>query len=215
MIAPFYFFILVLGILVGISVYFQKDVQGYLKFFSPFLIITLIVSFIGYSMGMKDINNLALYNFFSVFEFVFYLFVLRQIIINQRIKKIILCCGVLYPIIAITDICFVTGIHAYHTVTYGFGAILIVIFCLYHFYELFRTPRFGRLIQQPAFWICSGLLLFYAGTLPYFIAINILTPFANPHYDAILGMLNIINIVSNCLYYSTFVIAFLCKVKNL
>ncbi len=212
--SPYYFFILILGILIGLSLYFQKDVPIYLNFFPPLFLLTFIVEFIGYWTGQKNINNLPMFNFFTVFEICFFLSILRQIIGNKNVKKIILYCNLLYPLIAVANICLVSGLHAFHTVTYSLGTALIITFCLYYFYELFRAPRVG-LIRQPPFWICSGLLFFYTCSLPLAITTNMLTPYTDPRYDTIFIMMHRINMGLNCLYYSTFIIAFLCRIKNL
>ena len=121
-------------------------------------------------------------------------------------KKIIRITILFYAITATTNIVFIQKMKTFHTVTYSLGCLLIVVFCIYYFLELFRLPKSVKLKNNPAFWICTGLLFFYCcgfplyGLMNYWIGISklILQNFSN-----IVTILNIF-------LYTLFAIAFLC-----
>ncbi len=48
------------------------------------------------------------------------------------------------------------------------GMILLMV-CLFYFIEMFKKPSYLNLKNEPAFWISTGVLYFFACTLPYSI----------------------------------------------
>ncbi|MGZ8557320.1 MAG: hypothetical protein ACXWWC_03260, partial [Chitinophagaceae bacterium] len=76
-------------------------------------------------------------------------------------KKIIKAVLLIYALTSTVNIIFIQKMKAFHTITYSLGCLLIVIFCFYYFLELFKLPKSVKLKNNPAFWICTGLLFFY------------------------------------------------------
>lgn len=204
---PAYFYVIIVSFLVSISVFFKPATKySYLKLFPPFLFLTLVAEYLGSYLWSIDQNNLALYNFFTVFEFCFYLWVLSMIINSLRMKNIIRIAVVFYALAAVINILFIQKMNTFHTVTYSLGCLLIVTFCIYYFLELFRLPKSVKLKNSPSFWICSGLLFFYCCGFPLYGLINIwsgISRFIVESFDSIVTILNIF-------LYSLFTIAFLC-----
>src|SRR5689334_7335249 len=99
-----YWGILAFAILSSLIIFSNKSEPLYLKLFTPFLFLTLAVEVAGFTLNLKHISNLPLYNFFIVIEFVFYFFVLKCVIRNLAIKKIITIAIGSYPILALIDI---------------------------------------------------------------------------------------------------------------
>lgn len=210
-ILPLYVYFITISFLASLSVYFNsKHVPFYLKLFPPFLLATLAVESIGAYLPSINKPNVWLYNFFTVFEFCFYLFVISLISNNKRIKKIIRAILILYPIIAIVNIIFIQKMGVFHTVTYAIGCLLIVAACVYYFYELFKFPKSVKLNSNPAFWICSGLLFFYCCGFPLYGLLNFLSGIS----ELIIKNFFAIVIILNTFLYSLFTIAFLCRLKT-
>jgi len=192
--------------LVSLSVYIRTESSNYLKLFPPFLLSTLVVELLGSYLGHVEKNNVILYNFFSVFEFAFYLFIISLAISNPVMKRIIRISAVLYIIVAVINILFIQKMKTFHTITYSLGCLLIVISCIYYFLELFRIPQSIKLKNNPAFWICSGLLFFYCCGFPLYGLINFWSDISKlvvRNFGEIVTILNIF-------LYSLFTIAFLC-----
>ena len=207
---PIYFYFILVSFLVSLTVFtVPKATDRYLRFFPPFLIATLAVEFTGSYLSYSQKNNLTLYNFFTAFEFVFYLWILSLIIQHPKVKKVIWATMFIYAIAAVVNIVYVQKMKTFHTYTYVVGCLIIVIFCIYYFFELFRLPKSVKLKNNPSFWICSGLLFFYCCGFPLFGLINSwgnISPLILRNFDAIVTILNIF-------LYSLFTIAFLCRIK--
>ena len=203
-----YVYFICFSFLVSLIIYLKpRPKEFYLKLFPPFLLATLIVETYGLYLGSKNMNNVAFYNFFSAFEFCFYLFVIGSVVTRKLAKQIILILIILYSIFSIINILFIQGINIFHTVSYTVGCLLVALCCIYYFLELFRNPKSENLFYQPTFWICAGLLFYYCCTFPLFALLNHwqnISPVIQQNFAQIIWILNMI-------LYSLFAFAFLCS----
>jgi hypothetical protein len=203
---PIYTYFILLCFIISLSIYVSKAYNFfYLKLFPPFLLLTLIAEVYGSYLSYSSQNNLYLYNFFTIFEFCFYLIILLMIIENKKIRKIIIISCVFYPLISVLNVFFFQGPESFHSITHALGCLLVSSFCIYYFLELFRQPKSIKLTRSPAFWICSGLLFFYCCSFPLFGLLNIwaTVPIVIDHFTQIVAILNVF-------LYTLFTIAFLC-----
>jgi hypothetical protein len=177
----------------------------YLKLFPFFILISAIGEYIGWQMKNLRVHNTALYNYLSAFEFTFYLFLVRYIIVNAKMKAVIAALLVLYPLYCIININLIQGPQTFHAYSYCTGCLLVVLVCVYYFYELFQRPDTVNLIREPAFWICSGLLFFCTVSFPLIGLTNYIYRISP---IIILNLLVILNVM-NTMLYAMFTIGFL------
>ena len=201
--------IMLISFLASLTVYFRKQsAYPYLYYFPPILLITLAVEFISFYLSSHGKPNVQLYNFFSIFWVCYYLFIISKMIINERVKWIIWITIVIYFVVVVSQLLFIHGAQslAFNSIPHSVGFLIIVIFCIYYFYELFRMPKYVNLKSNPAFWICSGLLFFCACGFPLWGFLNIWGkfPLVVNNFATIITILNIF-------LYSLFTIGFLCK----
>lgn len=178
----------------------------FLKLFPPFLSLTLAAEIYGPYLSAHNKSNIALYNFFTVFEFCFYMILISLIVNNSGVKKIIQASSGFYGLAAVLNILFFQGMRGFHTITYSLGCLIIVSFCVYYFFELFRLPQSIKLSRNPAFWICSGLLFFYCCGFPLYAFMNFWS-----NYKWVIKSFDSIVTILNIFLYSLFTIAFLCS----
>ncbi len=198
-----------IAFLAGLAVYFQPGTDIYLRLFPLFLLLTEIVIIIGIYLSTQIRNNVIVYNFFGSFEFCFYFFILYRVIQKRWAKRIIFYILCIYPLLALINIFFIQGLTHFHSITYALGCLLIVTICIYYFLELFQLDHSVNLVSQPAFWICSGLLFFYACSFPIFGLVNFLRSLP---YVILKNLRTIIDLL-NIFLYSSFTIAFLCRLR--
>ena len=186
----------------------QTATEGYLKLFSPFLGITILVE--GYGRYLRDHgdNNNLLYSFFTAIEFVFYLYMLSCMISNKKMRSAIRYILVLNAFIALINILFIQK-DRFNSITYSIGCLLIIFFSIYYFFELFRYPQSMELKDEPAFWICLGLLFYYCCTFPLLGLLIFLSAVPRRVLNNLYILLNVMNIV----LYTLFIIAFLCRIR--
>jgi hypothetical protein len=194
----------VICFLVSLIIYRKSIVPLYLRFFPGFLFITATIDIVGQVLKVNS-NTVyyPMYNIYVVFEFIFYSFVLYHLVNGNRIKVMILYTIVLYSILALTY-SIVIG-NTFNSPAYIIGAIALVYFCLYYFYEFFKFPFSNNPVHEPAFWICFGLMFFKSCTIPLFGIYNYLE-------SSILEnkVINLILSLSNYFLYTSLMIAFIC-----
>ena len=205
-----YIIFLVISFLAGTTVYFQRDVKLYLRLFPLFLLLTIIVELIAaYYVRIYKSYPTTLYSLFTSFEFLFYAYALTEIINNRRMKKIFFYVAGLYLTLVILNFLFVQKTSSFTSVTYVLGSVLIVAGSIYYFYEQFQLPQSVNLARQPAFWICSGLLFYYCCGFPVYGPWNFLK--SVPYF--IQKNLYVFVVLLNVFLYSSFTIAFLCRLR--
>jgi hypothetical protein len=200
---------IVVSFLASLSIYFQRKNDLYLRLFPPFLLLTLLVEVV--SQGLVKRSYITpMYNIFSIIEFSFYLFVLGEIVKNVRAKRLIKYIIWIFGILALGNIMFFQKISGFPSLNHAAGCLLIVAISIYYFFELFQISQSVALVRQPSFWICSGLLFFYCCSFPIFTAINLLRTLPPFTIKTLVTIVNILNV----LLYSSFTIAFLCRLRT-
>ncbi len=209
MIFPYYTIFIFIGVILSIYVSLKCKIEFYLKTFTIFLVFSFLIEIITFKMANSGVPTISIYNFFTTFEFCFYLWAIQNIIQNKVVKKWLLYILLIYPIASTINILAVQKIDNFHSITYSIGCLLIIFSCIYYFYELFKNKYAINLVKDSGFWICSGLLFFYSVTFPLFVSANFMTEFPLKFGEYIGVALIILNV---CLY-SLFSIAFLCRIN--
>jgi len=204
---PIHLYFELVAFVASVSLFFQKGTPRYMKTFPFFLLLTLVIEFVGWQMQTVKARekSIWLYNFFVIVIFDYYLFILKNFIRNIKVRQVISFFLCMYPVIAIVDIFYIQK-HEFHSFTYAFGCVLVVAGCIYYYLELFRAPKFVNLIREPAFWITAGLLFFHCCTFFFFSLINML--FKDSKF--LLSANTILKFVL-FLFYLLFTIGFLCR----
>lgn len=198
-----------------ISVLYYKTLKKTeLRYFIPFLFITLIVEILGYWLTTKNIRNYLLYNIFTTFEFIFYAFIFYKNLRKTGFKKTVALFMPLYVAAVIYNLSFGQGMHSFHTITFLLGSFFMVVFCCLYFYESVLPEHLDHeLTKQPFFWVCTGLLLFYLGSVIINALFEYLRSF-NMQAEGI-KIYGLINQSLNIVLYSSFIFAFvLCRNTN-
>jgi hypothetical protein len=200
----------VITFLPSLTVFFRSSVEPYLKYFSLFLFVNCCFDFYTNYMAYKHVNNVFISNVNTMITIGYYLFLLGQIVRNPRAKKVILFCLLAFALLWTMNFILVQKTAVYNTITYCLGCLFIVAACIYYFLELFQQRQSLNLLHEPTFWICSGLLFFYACSFP----IQGLLNFMENLSLVVLENLLIIFVLLNILLYLSFSIAFLCRLKT-
>lgn len=205
-----YFISILVAFLTSLTAYSRSNKTTYLKYFAPFLLITLGVEVAAKIIEEKTGNNQYLFNFFSVFGFMFYFFILYKGITNRVMKKVILGLIFIYPLFAFYIIFFVQGIFVFHTISFGVGALLIVLICIFYFkWQFFETPIEVDIKRDPLVFICLGLILFHSITFTYFSGVHLFKGLS----ASFVKNMTLVCMVCNYALYTFFTVAFLVNHK--
>lgn len=185
-----------------------------LRFFLPFLLLTIVVELVGSWSIRNGIRNYMMYNLFTGFEFVFYAFLFNRHFKLRIYKNLSAYFIPFYCLAVFINLSYIQGPNNFHTYTFLLGSFFIVIFCCLFFYESVLPDQLeNQLTKQPFFWVCTGLLLFYLGS----VIINALFEYLRSFNMQEEGkrIYGIINQSLNVVLYSAFIFAFvLCRNNN-
>ena len=202
----------IIGLFAAIFFYIQKRNKIPL-YFIPFLVLTVGVELIGrWGNFYTGFGKMAMYNVFTTLEFVFYVFLFYIHFKRMIFKRIALLFIPLFLFAVGLNLTFIQGLNkTFHSYTFLLGSFFIVVFCCCFFYESVLPDKIDQqLAKQPFFWICSGLLIFYLGS----VIINALFQYLSSNDLQVEGkkIYNNINRTLNVILYSSFCIAFfLCR----
>ncbi len=161
--------IIVLNLIVG-AITYQRIKLYFIRWFIPFLVVTLIVEITGYfQLGKINGSNHWMYNIYTAIEFLFFSFVYYAVINNQKLKEVIKIFTAVFFISFIVNILWGQGWNHFHTITYRVGSLMIICWCFFYFRELMKSEILKTPLHSPMFWISTGLLFFYTG---FFFYIN-------------------------------------------
>ena len=206
-----YFYFQVLSF-IATTILFIKKRNKLLLYFIPFLFLTIAVECTGAWFVSKSIRNYWLYNVFTTIEFVFYSYLFYLHLKKTVFKKIVVWFIPVFVLLVILNILFKQGFNkTFNTYTFLLGSFFIVILCCCYFYESVLPENIDQqLSKQPFFWISSGLLIFYLGS----VIINALFEYLRSNDLQAQGVkiYGIINHSLNVILYGSFCIAFfLCR----
>ena len=126
---------------------------------------------IGFSTTSRIRNDIMYVtcNLFLIIElYLIYHFFLKALG-SRPAKKLLYSIEVIYIVL----ICLYWAIYSTFlsmpTTLYIIQAFFILIPALLYFLELFQWPQAGSLLKIPSFWIATGVIVYFAGTLPLFV----------------------------------------------
>src|ERR1700676_2820294 len=92
--------------IVSLSVFLQKSAPSYLKFFPAYFLCGLLVEMYEEYTSGHGISNTRIANTYSIADFCFIFFVLRAIIINPKVRRLILFTIVVFVLFAFINVLF-------------------------------------------------------------------------------------------------------------
>lgn len=132
---------------------------------------------------------------------------------DKRIQSIIAVTGKIYAAAvflitlyaAIFPVPFtIKNLTAYISVT---NSILILIPAFYYFYTLFLEPPTKHLLQEPSFWITTGIAFLHSLNIPLFLIENYLLK----QFITIWYSMYSINYIAYCFLFILLIISLLCN----
>lgn len=187
----------------------RKNDPKYLVLFPYFLLLILIVELTGEFTGKKGINNLILYNLFSVIEFAFFIYFFSRVVPNEKIRRVIAKAGYLLPLVCLVNIFFIQGTNVFNTYTFMAGCVSMIILSIIYYYQSFNHATGVNRLREPSFWINTGIIFFFVCAISSTGALNsiaVLPAVVRKNIRQILFAVNAI-------FYLTFLIAFLCQIN--
>ena len=202
-------FILIISIIIGL-IKSNKLNKTYLNYI-PLILLTILLFEISIKLIHKPgENNILFYNIISVIEFTFFLYFFQEVIPFHKTKIIIKILKISIPIICFVNIVFIQGIHTFHTITYIFTALILIIIGVLFFYQTFKKTEIVKLQNESSFWITTAIIFFYTSSISIMGIIN----YAAILPKSIIIQMHNVLISVNCFFYLMLIFAFTCQINT-
>ncbi|MET0463468.1 MAG: hypothetical protein ABW007_09945 [Chitinophagaceae bacterium] len=187
-------------------IYYRKNP---ITLFSWFLVAVAIIELTGLYMRLKEWYG-PLLKFYTMIAIPLQMIMLHGVFIiyfrSTKKKAVPWICLAVYLLSFAMEMLFLTGAkNVYLSASYSTGNICLLVLIMLYFQHIMKTPEIFNLRSSMMFYICTGLLLFYLGSFPFFALFNYLvenyTAFQKNYYWAMMTL--------SCLMYLTFTAGFI------
>ncbi len=187
-----------------------KSLDNKLRLFSIYLFITFLKESVCAYLAISGLQNLHLYNIFSIIEYLVYFYLYYSVFQGARLKNIVLAFSVITITVYLLDILVINGLYNFNTLTTTVGGFTIAVTTLLYFYQLIKGIEHSNLTKVPMFWISTGILFYSVGTIILFNYFQKYIHLPPSLRTSIWTINSVLNILQNIL----FTIGILCKQKN-
>lgn len=191
-------------------IYWRKFRNTYWKFFPFYLALILLLELTAEYIGYIDGNwklNANLYYFFGIpFQFIFFCWFFHKWFKQTKEKKWPLIGVFVYLLAFFAEILLLNQMEFwFSSLSYLTGNIILLVLIITFFLSLIKSEEILNYKSNMMFWVCTGLLVFYLGALPFYGLWNTLAK----NYYRLFNTYWIIQMGLNYLMYIFFTIAFI------
>lgn len=171
-----------------------------------FLFVILLIELPIKILSLRGFYQDLIYVFYGPIEYFFMCYLYRSHYKGALAKKIVVISFALYLAFSIVEAIF---FFEYFHLSYNFmlRSILIICLVMYYLYELYIDENILSLWREPLFWISIGNFFFFTGV---FFVMGLVAKLED-HDVELSDKVYILNPILNIFLYTTFIIAFLCK----
>ena len=174
----------------------------------------VVAEYIGYYLRTHDMvdMNKMFYNFLIIpTEFLFFFYIFYHSAKNRREKRLPIVFTIIYVIAWMIDNAYLTNkLFWFYSFSYTIGNLLLLILILRSLTYLVLSDDILLFKYNILFWVCTGLLVFYLGTFPFYGLRNTLE---NNYREVYLSYRYIVYIL-NSLMYLMFTLGFIWGKPN-
>ncbi len=136
------------------------------------------------------INNLYLFHAYTVLEFNAIAFFYRQLFESFYPRWLVVGLMVFFTAFGLVNSLYIQPVTGYHTYALGLECLLIIGLTLMLYYQMLAEMKTDRLHTSPVFWINTGFLVYFAGSLFVFMLQNILLAQPNRELGVVAGTIH-------------------------
>ncbi|MGX5852465.1 hypothetical protein ACWKW6_02425 [Dyadobacter jiangsuensis] len=172
--------------------------------------VTLIIEGIGtYYLNVLHKPAGLAYRIYQPIEYVLMAAYFFHIISFVRARTVILVSMLIIVVLNIINILVESDNKLFGTYTFLLAAISLSVWSIIYFYQLIQEAEIKNPARNPDFWICTGILFFYAGTFFLMGFIN----YIYKNNPKLAQELYVINHLLNCILYGMITYGFICQAR--
>ncbi|WP_109436403.1 hypothetical protein [Aquimarina sp. AU119] len=164
------------------------------------ILVTVLVEVISRILWYKQVNNLPVYHFYTVIEFLLIINVYRFELSKVFSKLFFIIISIGFVIFAIINTLFFQNLTTFNSNVTTLLGLIVIFFALSYFYALLKEVKYRTLESNPMFWINSGFLIYFSSNLILFYMNNTLFKGVTEASLILWGLHAIVNIVLTIFY---------------
>lgn len=177
----------------------KKLDQG-LRYFLSLLFLVLVTETSAFALGAYNINNLIVYNVFTGVEYAFLVLMFTHWWESVTLRRVLM--GSI-PVFIVT---WIAANYAFEVTPQEFNTVFLsiesVLFVILAVSTLVKEMQNGTvlLVDNPVFWVTSGVLIYFAGNLFVFTLMDLLIQKTDIPPHSVYLIHTVLNIVKNILF---------------
>jgi len=151
----------------GMVFLFRKRLSLPLRIISALVIFTMLMEILGFSLYKAKMNNMVFFRAYTYVEATFLFFYYRSIITTPRLKAFHLFIFIAFLLFSFANLFpWDWENFAHHnSIQRGAECIWAIVLLITFYINIFNTSTDIDLLRYPHFWMTSGFLLYFAGTM--------------------------------------------------
>lgn len=175
------------------------------------LAVTLVTESTGlYMLRHPAIKDDRLFVIYQIFEYLLLSGYFLSIIVKSGYKKAIYVSCFVITGLNLLILSGILPLKPYNNRLFLLAAILLIIWSVVYLFELFRNISDDDVGVNPNFWICGGIIFFYAGS---FFIVGLIQLIVQVH-RVTAWMFTILMILLNCILYGLMTYGLTCALKK-
>ncbi|WP_271765526.1 hypothetical protein [Aquimarina algiphila] len=180
---------------------FKFRVFNYLqKRLFSLVILTCLVEIVSWILWYKKINNLPVYHFYTIIEFLLIVNIYKNELNKVFAKHFFVFLSICFTVFAIINTLFFQSLKTFNSNVTTVMGLIVIFFALSYFYALLKEVKYRTLESNPMFWINSGFLIYFSSNLILFYMNNTLFKGVTEASLILWGLHAIVNIVLTIFY---------------
>ncbi|MFD2563398.1 hypothetical protein [Aquimarina rubra] len=164
------------------------------------LVVVFVVEFIANILWYQKINNLPLYHFYAIIEFLLIINIYRVVLSKIFSKWFFIILGVAFTVFAVVNTLFFQDLNTFNSNVTTLLGVVVIFLALSYFYALLKEVKYSALETNPMFWINSGFLIYFSSNLILFFINNNMFKGSTEASYLVWGLHAIVNIVLMLFY---------------
>ena len=171
------------------------------RYLGMVVIVLVLANFYGGILSSRGENNLHLFHIYTVLEHSLITFIFIEMINKKGFKAIALSGLFIFYLFVITNIIFLEPINTFNSNTRSLQGVITLLYCVFFYYTIFDDAKVIDLSNYPYFWLVSGMMLYFSGTLFLYVFGDQIV--SNKKYVDYYDIHSFFNIVQNTFYAYT------------
>lgn len=169
-----------------------------------FLLAALFELILVLSIRAGFANNMPLIHLYIAVSLTFFSLIYYRAFQAAALRRLVMVLGPAVVLMVLVNAAFIQGIWAYPSLSNTLQSIVLIMFSLLFFYQIFTRQEYVHIEKQPMFWINSGVLIYFSVNIFLFMLFNLVIA---QQQQELYAIHSVTNIFSNILYAT----GLLCK----